>query len=231
MKTLQLLLISIVFVAASCLPKNPATNNSTTEQLQPPKINYDILDSLDKRVKLETIPATNVVSLKFSGNYQNHPEAYMQLSDYVNKNYATTGGVIGIYPQDPDLVDESKLTWEINLRVLPGKPGTTDYTSANEIDPFDIKIPEELFFAPLSKFKAPEKPYTIKQLESTKAVTLVSDVAHIGRDGLAINAWIDLNNYVQTNTTRIEFGAVKQKSMQIPVKIMVPVIKRTKETF
>jgi hypothetical protein len=226
MKKLQIILIALLLVASSCNTKKQDADKSLEQQ----KCKYAILDSLDTRVKQEKIPATNVLSLAFSGNYQKHPEAYGQLSEYANKNYAYTGGIIGIYPQDPDLVsDEAQLNWEITLRVLPGKAGAVNYSTANPKDPFETNIPQDVLSAPLSKLKIPEKPYILKTLPATDAVTLVSDVAHIGQDGLAINAWIDLNNFVQNGTTRTEFGSANQKSQLIPVKIIVPVKKRNRE--
>ena len=227
-------LVSIAIVIAFChTNKQEADKTTAGYSDKHQKCKYAILDSLDIRVKQEKLPATNVLSLAFSGNYQKHPEAYGQLNEYANKNYAFTGGIIGIYPQDPDLVsDESQLKWEITLRVLPGKAGTVNYSTANQKDPFEINIPQDVLSAPLSKLKTPEKPYVLKTLPETDAVTLVSDVAHIGQDGLAINAWIDLNNYVQIGTTRTEFGSANQKSqLLIPVKIIVPVKKRNRETI
>lgn len=231
MKNLKLILIGVVVAAAACNTKNQETSNSTEQQHDQTKRRYAILDSLDKRVIIEEIPATNVLSLGFSGNYKNHPEAYAQLSGYANKNYANAGGIIGIYPQDPDLVDdESNLVWEITLRVLPGKPGPIK-SSSNAGHPFETNIPERDLSVPLSELKTPDKPFALKTLPATQAVTLISDVAHIAQDGLAMNAWIDLNNYVQTGITRTEFGSAEKKSMEIPVKIIVPVKRRTRETI
>jgi len=222
----KFLLVLIVFMAASCHSKRPDTGSG----METPKCKYGILDSLDSRVKNEHIPATNVLSLSFSGNYQKHPEAYGQLMGYASKHYAFTGGIIGIYPQDPDLIsDESQLQWEITLRVLPGQPGVVDNSKTASKNSFETTTPEGALSVPLSELKTPEKPYALKTLPPTEAITLVSDIAHIGRDGLAINAWIDLNNYVQTGTTRTEFGAANQESRLIPVKIIVPVRKRISE--
>jgi hypothetical protein len=191
---------------------------------------YDLLRELDKRVKIEQIPATNIVSLNFRGNYSKHPEAYSKLNAYVRRNYATAGSVIGLYPEDPDVVPESRLTWKISLRVLPGKPNPLMQTIKSE-DPFTIPASKDSLAYPITKLKAPEKPFVIEQLPTVTAVTLITDVAHLGKDGLAINAWITMNNYVLIGTTRTEFGSTSGKSQIIPVKIIVPVKKRTREAI
>ena len=114
---------------------------------------YEILRDLDKRVKIEQIPATNIVSLVFSGNYQKHPEAYGKLSVYVKSKYASVGSIIGLYPEDPDLVPEQKLTWKISMRVLPGKPNPAS-PQINRADPFKIPASKDSLAYPLSKLKA-----------------------------------------------------------------------------
>jgi|ERR1700722_18919441 len=194
------------------------------------KDRYDLLRELDQKVKIEEIPKTNIVSLNFTGSYQRHPEAYAKLSSYVMNNYVTVGTIIGIYPEDPDLVSEAKLTWKISLRILPKKPQHILNNSGNS-DPFAIPATKELLSSPLSQFKTPKKPFTLEQLPPVTAVTLVTDVAHLGKYGLAINAWISMNNYVQTGTTRTEFGSSTAKSAEIPVKIIVPIKKRSRETI
>ncbi len=213
-----------------------ACNNSETKKsaavdmVEPVKDRYDLLRELDSRVKVEEVPATNVVSLEVIGGYQRHPEAYQQLVAYVSKNHRTVGAILGIYPHDPDLVEEDKLSWSISLRVLPGKPGAAP-KRANEKDPFAVNATNGELGAPLSSFATPQKPFLLEQLPAVTAVTLRSDVARIGKDGLALNAWIDMNNYVQTGTARTEFGNATQESQLIPVKIIVPVKKRTKEAL
>ena len=224
MQTSKFIFIVLTFAAISYNSKVAAQTRSQSQG------KYLVLEELDKRVKLEKIPATNVISLQFTGNYQKHPEAYEQIYKYAIKNYSTTGGIIGVYPKDPDLFDDAHLTWEINLRILPGKPGAVSFPAEESGNPFSIRIPEDQQNSSLSVFKKPAKPFKIKTLEATEAVTLISDVGHISADGLALNAWISLNNYVQTGTTRTEFGAAKGEHMQIPVKIIVPVKKRAKET-
>ncbi len=192
---------------------------------------YSELRALDKRVKMEEIPATNVISLHFTGSYQKHPEAYGELAAYVAENYRTTGGVIGTYPQDPDLVEESRLTWDISLRILPSKGGKEKKSSDSPDAPFELKATTEELGAPLDAFRKPSLPFELRQLPAVSAVTLISDVAHIGTDGLLINAWITMNNYVQVGTTRTEFGSTTQASQAIPVKIVVPIKKRILETI
>src|ERR1700733_11512267 len=126
MKKISILLFAaIVFFAMRGICQNTKTDR------------YEILRDLDRRVKIEQIPATNIISLKVSGSYENHPEAYGKLSAYVKLNYATTGSVIGLYPEDPDLVPEKKLTWKISMRILPGKPNPSSI-QIDEPEPFKI---------------------------------------------------------------------------------------------
>lgn len=208
-----------------------STDTGMTKAAENEMDRYSQLRALDKRVKIEEIPATNVISLHFTGNYQKHPEAYGQLAAYVAENYRTTGGVIGTYPQDPDLVEESRLTWDISLRILPSKEGEEKKGPDSLDAPFELKATSEELSVPLNTFKKPSLPFELQQLPPISAVTLISDVAHIGTDGLLINAWTTMNNYVQVGTTRTEFGSATQASQAIPVKIIVPIKKRIMETI
>ena len=222
------LIACLCFSLCACV--NKEVTQPTTPIAQPLKDKYDILRELDRRVKIEEVPPLNIISLQFNGGYQKHPEAYQQLSSYVSKNYQVVGAILGIYPQDPDLVKEEELEWSISLRIVPKKTDKT-LNEANEKDPFVINATKEKLGVSLTSFALPQKPFRLEQLPPITAATLVSDVANIGKDGLAINAWIDMNNYVQTGPTRTEFGNATQESKLIPVKVYVPVKKRIRETL
>jgi len=226
MKVVTTILMGVALAAVSCT--NQSIDQTQTDQKdQVNASKYSILDSLDNRVKVEDIPSFNVLTLSYKGNYKNHPEAYGKLMQYAAQNYKTVGAIIGIYPQDPDLHPESELSWSISYRIIPGSPGIS--ADSTQTDPFAVNASLEELNVPLDKFQKPADPFVLVQLPATKALTLVSDVSQIGKDGLAINAWLDLNNFVQVGLTRTEFGTASEKGQPIPVRIIVPVKERTQE--
>jgi hypothetical protein len=190
---------------------------------------YEVIEELNKRIKIENYPRTNVVYFTITGSYQKHPEAFSNLMDYVLQNYRYAGVCLGFYPEDPDTVSEQKLKWQIGIRVIPGQPEKIiDSTMTNmSRDPFAIMASKEELGAPLSQLKHTLEPFFIRTLQPFQAVTLITNVESTSRDGLALNAWIILNGYVQTAPTIMEYAMMKTDPLKIPTKIVIPVTKRS----
>jgi hypothetical protein len=185
---------------------------------------YKMIDEVERKIKFENFPATNILYLKYKGSYQQHPEAFPKLTSYVEENYRTTGTCIGFYPFDPDAVELKNLQWEVGLRVIPGSPPQKHEMQS---DPFIVNASANELAASISRLKTPKHPFGIKTIPAVQAVTLETIVANSAVNGLAMNAWLTINGYVQTAPTRMEFAMATTKDpMLIPVKIIIPVVKR-----
>ena len=204
----------------------------------------DYRSAVAKRVKIEKIPATNVISLPTSGNYEQHPQVVGRLIKYVSEYYATAGPVFGIYPVDPDTVgvpfptvetgqsnapdqlrNASKLPWEVCIRVLPGRPNKDRLTNQAG-DPFRVEATEQSLRQPIAQLTKPQAPFKLKQLPEITAAVLESDIVHTPKDGLALNVWVIENGYVQIAPVRMEYALNTADPTKATTRIIVPVIKR-----
>jgi hypothetical protein len=209
-------------------------------------------ESLDisSRVKVERIPAANIIYLEVKGNYDKHQEAFPQLVDYALANYRIAGACFGIYPIDPDAVGEkfakvqqtggkdqrsvqrnpsikdheSKLIWFVALRIAPGAP-SLKHEKRSE-DPFAVDATESELKAPQNKLHRAKAPFQIKQLPEITALVMESTVKTSPVDGMAMFKWMLDNGYVQVGATRMEIGLGTERLGDTVTKIIIPVKKR-----
>jgi hypothetical protein len=206
------------------------------------------VEDVGHRVKLETVPATNVVYLPMTGSYDQHPAALAKLFGYATKAYAVTGPLFGIYPVDPDSVgmpfatgqgsrpdtatptdgpkpQPQKLEWGVAIRVVPGAPRNSPMARPGT-DVFFINAEPKALLEPLQNFSRPEEPFKLLRLEETAALVLDSTVERTPQDGLMLWDWAIRTGYVQTAPTRMEYGMVKTDPLKTPTRILLPVLKR-----
>lgn len=225
----KLLIVFAVFCFTSCINKKEQSAKEPTALKGTDSIynKYRVIEEIGKRIKFENIPATNVVYVKYTGSYRQHPEAFPKLQNYAYTNYAAIGNCLGFYPFDPDAVAEKDLNWEIAIRIIPGAPsGMMMHEMETGNDPFHLDVDAEQLGAPLSKLKKPSANFALKTLPSITAIAVTTTVEKAGIDGLAMNAWLTINGYAQTGTARMEFAMQEKDPMKVPVKINIPVAKR-----
>ena len=226
-KPVTLILAFAIFSFTSCANKKDQSEKQPTYVKVTDTITnkYRVIEEISKRIKFENIPATNVLYIKYVGSYRQHPEAFPKLQDYAFANYAAVGNCLGFYPFDPDAVAEADLRWEVAIRIIPGAPSAMMMHEMGN-DPFHLDAGTEQLSAPLSKLKKPSSNFALKTLPAVTAITVTTIVEKAGIDGLAMNAWLTLNGYVQTGTARMEFAMQEKDPMKVPVKISIPVVKR-----
>lgn len=230
MRMAFLLLASIVIISlTSCVPKKIGSDKYPGAKYNRDTLynKYGVIEEIGKRIQFEKIPATNVLYVKYTGNYRKHPDAFPKLQDYAYANYAAVGNCIGLYAYDPDIVAEADLTWEVAIRIVPGAPsGNMMHDMKMDNDPFHLDASPAQLGAQLSEFRSPATNFAIKTLPPVTAITVTTIVEKAGIDGLAMDAWLTINGYVQTGVARMEFAMVDKNPMKIPVKISIPVVKR-----
>lgn len=213
------ILVTVVFSAC-----NTGHDKATVPASDTTCSKYLLLEEIGKRIKFEEQQSSNFLYAEYNGNYNQHPTAIPELMGYAFKNYKPAGPCIGLYPQDPDATPENELHWQVGIRVTPMEKTSSQKGSD---DPFAINVATEELTIPLEKLKAPGEPYKLKVLPSVQVISVVTTVGKAAQDGLAMNAWLIINGYVQTATTRMQFAMVQNKDpMSTPVKISIPVTKR-----
>lgn len=224
----------------------PGGSSPVNTQSAQKKTANEIASDVDKRLRVERIPATNILYLETAGSYDKHPQIIGQLLQFAQRNYATAGVMFGIYPVDPDSVGvpfakqqqkpgerplpvsptiEKKLVWGVAIRVIPGQPGTSRRDSESS-DPFFVSATEAELTKALPSLKQAKSPFKLQRLRETTAIVLETDVNRSPADGLALNAWMVKNGYVQTGATRMEMAMNSTDPMNALAKIVIPAVKR-----
>jgi AraC family transcriptional regulator len=68
--------------------------------------------------EIKNIESATVLVLPMKGSYEQHDEAIEEITEYARRNnIKTTGPIIGIYYDNPELVKEEELKWEIGFFV------------------------------------------------------------------------------------------------------------------
>jgi hypothetical protein len=155
----------------------------------------------DDRIHLEHITGGTALMRDVAGDYAQHPQVFAELLTLRDRLFTPVGACFGIYPDDPDVVEtKSQLKWQIGVRVEPKQAG-----------------------ASLAK---PPVPWRLSKLPDVEAAVIETDVQTAGLDGLAMSRWMAEHGYAQLAPTRIEYLSHEGNPMLLPVRIIVPVIKR-----
>ncbi len=155
----------------------------------------------DDRIHIERVSGGQALIRDVRGSYAQHPKMFAELMALREKLFAAVGACFGIYPDDPDAVENaSDLHWQIGVRVAPAARG--------------------------QKLAIPPRPYRLASLADVEAAVIETNVKTAGIDGLAMFRWMAEHGYVQTAPTRIEYLSHDGDAMLLPVKIVVPVRKR-----
>ena len=155
-----------------------------------------LTDEFPPRVSVVELPQRELFGQKITGSYRQHHEAIAKTYELAGVRMGPETPIIAIYPDDPDLVSESELTWYLA---------------------FDSEIVTAT--ARTSLTSIPQKASQVAVVETIAADT--------PGDGKKILAWIDLNGYVQTAPTMMEYsfdpelGPREQRA-----KIIIPVKER-----
>jgi hypothetical protein len=220
----KFLFVIVVATLAAC-HQNTDTNGVKEVTIKDTCAKYHLIDEISARIKFENLSACNILFSEHKGSYQQHPDAFPKLMEYAYKNYHPIGVCMGLYPDDPDAIAEVDLKWKVGIRVLPLKQNGQPSDFKSE-DPFAVNATMEELSIPVTDLTKPKSPYELETLPKVSVIYVVTTVEKAGIDGLAMNAWLTINGYVQTGTTRMEFAMQKVEPMKMPVKISIPVVKR-----
>jgi hypothetical protein len=155
----------------------------------------------DDRIHLERITGGSALMRDVTGDYAQHPKVFAELLTLRDQLFTPIGACFGIYPDDPDVVEaKSQLKWQIGVRVEPKEAG--------------------------AKLASPPAPWRLSKLPDVEAAVIETDVQTAGLDGLAMFRWMAEHGYAQIAPTRIEYLSHEGSPMLLPVKIIVPVVKR-----
>jgi hypothetical protein len=200
-------------IPAACLAIGLCLSSAAQEKQEVAKPN----------VEKATLAGAIIVSRDVTGRYSQHPVVFRQLMEYVGKNYTAVGGCFGVYPRDPDAVEEKDLKWQIGVRVLPGKP--LGYGKSLPLEEMPVMSAAKLRQT-LRQMKRPEAPYTLGILPATTAAIIESTVGNAAHDGLDMIPWMARNGYVQTHPTRMEYLSHEGPMPDMKVRIIIPMKQR-----
>ena len=176
-----------------------------------------------KSVRLQKFPATWALVRDVKGSYGRHEVVFREMMQYVGENYRALGDCFGIYPMDPDAVKQGELSWQVGVRIVPGKP--LGFGERVEFSDGAMRAAMNLK-ADRKKLKSAAAPYRIVLIEAAEAAVVESTVADSAKDGLAMFRWMAENSRVQVAPTRMEYLSHEGAPNQIKTRIIVPVEKR-----
>lgn len=162
-----------------------------------------------------------IICREVAGPYDLSPKYFAQLSKYADERYRAAGGLLGMYPVDPDAVSSpDQLKWFVAQQVIEGAPlGLGSSAMPQRHSPLETaRIRKQL--------QSPQGPYKLSIIPEQTVAVIRSTIGRAVSDGLSMFPWMARNGYVQIAPTRMEFLATKGKVATIPVRIIVPIKKR-----
>ena len=76
----------------------------------------DLTDEFPPRVSVVNLPQRELFGQKITGSYRQHHEAIAKTYELAGVRMGPETPIIAIYPDDPDLVSESELTWYLAFK-------------------------------------------------------------------------------------------------------------------
>lgn len=149
-------------------------------------------------IRVEARPATTLLVRAGRGPFSGHAIEFARLRDFASERSIPMRDVVGVYPDDPDVVGIEKLSWQIGFTIDPARGEST---------------------------KGLDSPFQVVDLPAGDAAVIDSTLGHSHVEGIRLLAWLPYSGYVQVGPTRIEYSRWTADP-SAPVRIVVPVRKR-----
>jgi hypothetical protein len=169
-------------------------------------------------VSVVTMRATIILKRDVSGDYSLSPKYFDELARYAKTRYHVVGPFFGIYPVDPDTVGSARqLHWSVAQQLDGAQLSGGSEDGYPNVDAAVLAM---------NKLRRPEAPYALEVLPPETTAVVKSTIGRAGRDGLAMFPWMASHGYAQIGPTRMEFLGSAHTIGSIPVRIIVPIVKR-----